>query len=104
VSTLRHGRVAENEAFFRDVNEHALERRDQFLRRLPPDEPVRFMCECASGECELTLQLTLAEYSHVREHADWFIVIPGHETADIEDIVERRGRFYAVEKHADASA
>ena len=76
VSTLRHGRVAENEAFFRDVNEHALERRDQFLRRLPPDEPVRFMCECASGECEQTLQLTLAEYSHVRDHPDWFIVIP----------------------------
>jgi hypothetical protein len=100
VSTLRHGRVAENESFFRDMNEHALNRRDQLLRRLPPDEPVRLMCECASGECEQMLQLTLREYARVRDHPDRFLVIPGHETADIEDVVERRGRFSTVEKRA----
>jgi hypothetical protein len=99
---LRQGRVAENEAFFRDVNERSLERRGRLARDRLGEGYIRFLCECSSDSCAQTLHLTLAEYTEIRKDPDRFFVIPGHEAEEAERVVELRGRYCVVEKRPDA--
>jgi hypothetical protein len=42
--------------------------------------------------------VSLAEYEDVREKPTTFLVVPGHEQEDIEQVVADRGRFRIVEK------
>ena len=42
--------------------------------------------------------MSLAEYDRVRRQRDRFAVVPGHETAAIEHVVERDGRYLIVDK------
>ena len=42
--------------------------------------------------------MSLAEYDRVRRQRDRFAVVPGHETAEIEHVVERDERYLIVDK------
>lgn len=84
---------ARTEALFRDVNERIAESAERF------DAPsTQFVCECADPSCTHRLQATLNEYEQVRSDGATFMLVPGHEHADIERIVDRRRRFNVVEK------
>jgi hypothetical protein len=39
-----------------------------------------------------------AEYERVRRQRDRFAVVPGHETDEIEDVVQQDERFVIVDK------
>jgi hypothetical protein len=41
---------------------------------------------------------TLAEYENVRKSSTTFLLAPGHDQPDIEQVVLDRGRFQVVEK------
>ncbi len=91
----RAKRIAENESRFRDINERL--RGD--LSALPAtDEQVAFVCECGLLECAQPVLLTLAEYEAARADALDFLVVPGHEIPDVEDVVEATERFARVRK------
>ena len=99
----RHRRQAENEAVFRDVNERraALDRRahDAWAE---DEELFEFLCECgADGGCEARITMTMQEYDRVRRQDDRFAVAPGHESPEIETVVERRERYVIVDKVAE---
>ena len=84
---------ARTEALFRDVNERIAESAERF------DAPsTQFVCECADPSCTHRVEATLAEYEEVRSDGATFLLVPGHEHADIERVVQRKGRFYVVEK------
>jgi hypothetical protein len=84
--------VARNEAVFRKVNEGMHAGREGWLS---------LVCECGRLGCARLVEVTRAEYEGVRAHARRFIVLPGHELPDTEEVVERVGdRFFVVEKHA----
>jgi hypothetical protein len=87
-------RVSANESAFREVNE-AIER-----GVWPGEEhsPVAFRCECASLDCDQLLELTPAEYEHVRAASRRFFVVRGHELPDVEKVVETHERYVVVEK------
>jgi hypothetical protein len=91
-------RLASNEAVFRQVNE-GIER-----GQWPGEEgaPVGFRCECARLGCNLLLELTLAEYEHVRSAPRRFVMIGGHELPGVEAVVERRPGYVIVEKQDEA--
>lgn len=91
-------RLASNEAVFREVNE-GIER-----GQWPGDEPkpVGFRCECARLGCNLLVELTLAEYERVRADPRHFLMIPGHEVAELEVVVERNNGYVVVEKPDEA--
>lgn len=95
----REDRIARNEALFRSVNERVRE-----LAGSPPTatapETVPFVCECGIADCAATVQLTIAEYEHVRADPAQFVVTPGHEIPEVEDIVEQHERYDIVRKHA----
>jgi hypothetical protein len=93
-------RIGRNEALFREVNE-------AIARGLWPGEeqsPVRFRCECARIDCNGTIELNAVTYSGVRAHPRRFMVLVGHQLAEVEDVVERREGYVVVEKRDEAGA
>ena len=92
-----------NEALLREVNERraAIDRNahDEWAET---GELFEFVCECgAEGACEGRVQMTLDEYDAVRQQDDRFPVVPGHESSDVERVVERRERYFVVDKLAE---
>jgi hypothetical protein len=92
----REDRIARNEALFRDVNERVRE-----LANESAAGSVAFVCECGQAECAEALPVPLADYERVRSEPTHFIVAPGHETSDVERIVERNAGYDVVRKHAE---
>jgi hypothetical protein len=91
-------RRARNEALFREVNE-----RIEDAARAAPIDVAQFLCECSNTSCDTVLEVPIAEYEAVRAIATRFIVAPGHESRDIEHVVERRAGYVVVEKHGRAA-
>ncbi len=88
-----HERRAKTEALFRDVNERIAESAERF-----DSNETEFVCECADANCTHRVTASLAEYEEVREEPTTFLLVPGHEHADIERVGSDRGRFRVVEK------
>ena len=62
-----------------------------------------WICECANDTCYDRMELTVPEYEAIRQHANRFPVLPGHEQLDVESVVERHGGYFVVEE-IEASA
>jgi hypothetical protein len=92
----RAKRLAENEILFRNVNERIKE-----LQGTWGDGEVDFMCECADEACTMVIRLEPAEYERIRSNRSHFVVLPGHERADIEDVAEEHFGYLVVEKRPD---
>jgi hypothetical protein len=91
-------RLASNEDMFRDVNEGIV--RGQWPG--DPEAPIGFRCECARLGCNALVALTLAEYERVRAHPRRFVILAGHELAEVEVVVQRHGDHSVVEKIGEA--
>jgi hypothetical protein len=94
-------RIAENEARFRDANEHI----EEAVLRLEASAPtLPFVCECGRAECLKTLRLTIEEYEQAREDSRYFVCVPGHEIVgeNVGRVVRTNGHFVLVEKQGDA--
>jgi hypothetical protein len=89
----RAERLALIEAAFRIANE-----RMAAWEEAPAEEPALYFCECGMLECREKLSLTRAQYEHVRAKPEHFVVLPGHEIEDVEDVVEHGDGFVVVEK------
>jgi hypothetical protein len=90
-------RLAKNETFFREVNE-------QLEREASGGGKKQFFCECSSRGCVDRITLTKREYEHVRAESDQFFVVPGHENAEIEVVIERISTYLIVAKVGPAGA
>ena len=91
-------RLGANEAVFREINE-GIER-----GQWPGEEDalVSFRCECARLGCNDLVELSVRDYEAIRSHARRFILRPGHERIDVEEVVERTPAYLVVEKVAQA--
>jgi hypothetical protein len=63
-----------------------------------------FVCECGHLGCTETLELTIAEYEAVRSGFERFLVVPGHEIEQIEEVVERHHAYLVVAKRDEEAA
>ncbi len=97
----RERRLAENETIFRSVNE-----RIEHLARPQGDDAhvFEFLCECSNLDCTLRLPLTIAEYEEVRSDPTVFVVAPGHDLPEIEEIVHKTSTHQVVKKQGEAAA
>ena len=107
--TAREARAARNEDLFRRLNErlHALAEHARGGGTATATERLeRFVCECASRDCSKVVELTADEYASVREVGTRFLVFPAgeHVRRELEDVVERTGRYWVVQKRGDAGA
>lgn len=90
--------AAANEATIRDVNEGI--ERGQWPGE--EDTPVGFRCECARLGCNRLVELTVRQYEEIRANPRRFVVLPGHELADFETVIEARPGYVIVEKQNQA--
>lgn len=100
MTEVRKRRLAENQTLFREINERIGATADA---QGSDAHAYEFVCECSSLECFERLELTVREYGRVRERAERFVVLSGHERPEIEDVVERLGRASIVEKRGEAA-
>ena len=95
-------RTGENEALFREVNERLKERKRDDLVWQAPSE---WICECAEETCTERIVMSPLEYEQLRSEPTHFAVVPNemHVSPDVERIVEKRDRFWVVEKIGEAA-
>jgi hypothetical protein len=99
----RRARIAANEALYRSVNEQ-LEALNQVLTRAAGDESMVVICECGDVQCADQIEVTVDTYESVRADPTLFIIVPGHEIDDVEDIVAHHESFDIVCKHKGEGA
>ena len=85
--------MGKNEALFREVNERI---RDITTHH----RDAEFLCECGDPTCALPIALDLGEYEAVRRDPAHFVIVPGHEAPDVEDVIFASDRYAIVRKHA----
>jgi len=86
-----------NEALVRSVNERMEE-----LSHGVGDDRVEFLCECGRDGCEERVRMTAGDFEGIHDEDDRFALAPGHQTDEIEQVVERRDGYWVVEKRDDA--
>jgi hypothetical protein len=91
-------RVARNEAVFRAVNEQ-VETLNRGVGQLT-DRHMLIVCECGDLSCIDPLDVPVEDYERVRADSALFLVKPGHELPDTEDVVGAEEGFLIVRKHA----
>ena len=95
----RRARIGKNESLFRAVNEKLEDINQGFSLAT---QSMTAVCECGDLNCAEQLEIDLATYEHVRSDPTWFVIVPGHEVADVEEIVARHDGFDVVCKHKGA--
>jgi hypothetical protein len=93
VDSTEAEKIARNEALFREVNERIAETAERF-----DAEETRFVCECADPACTERVEAKLEEYERVRADGATFLLVPGHEDARVESVIERENGYAVVEK------
>jgi inner membrane transporter RhtA len=63
-----------------------------------------FVCECGRVGCNAMLHLTLDEYARVRTSFDRFLIAPGHEVPEVDQVSERHGEYAVAVKRGEAGA
>jgi hypothetical protein len=97
----RGARVGKNEALFRNVNERIEQLNELFATVTDTFEVI---CECGDSGCVTQISIATDAYERVRTDATLFIVAPGHEKSEIEDIVDTQSVYHVVRKHAGVPA
>jgi hypothetical protein len=87
-------RLIENEQLVRRVNRR-IEDRLVTMREQDGDEdtdaPIAFFCECSSLECVARFEAAPSQWRRIHRRDDQFVVLEGHEAAEVEDVVDRFG-------------
>jgi hypothetical protein len=91
----RKRRIGENEVLYRAVNEKIESLNQTFATAA---ERMSVVCECGRGSCAQKIELDVSAYERVRADPTLFVVKPGHEVRDVEDIVERHEAYSVVRK------
>ena len=68
---------------FRTLNEDI-----RWLQLREADEQLALVCECGDNHCFASLSISLADYERVRAELDQFLVLPGHEAAAFDEVLE----------------
>ena len=85
----RKERIARNEARSRDLNERF--------------GMGHFTCECGDADCHKVIGMSIEIYKSVRADDRRFLVAPGHEMPEIEDVVVKRKGFAVVRKRDEVA-
>ena len=97
-------RLAKNEIVFREVNERIAKMVFDHAQALRGRRDLGFICECSNVDCTLRLRVTLAEYEHARSDPTQFVVAPGHNLPEIEQVILVTDTYQLVRKLGSAAA
>jgi hypothetical protein len=92
----RARRIGRNEAVFREVNEQ-IEGLNVRLASVG-ERVLHIVCECGNLACVEQLTLPIEVYEEARSDHALFLVIPGHEIPDVEDVVREEADYFLIRK------
>src|SRR3954447_4989010 len=92
-------RAAKNEELFRDVNRNIARLEERFGHT----RTLELICECEGVGCHDGLEIDSAAYADARSSPLRFVVLPGHEDLQIEQVVLRTPNYFMVEKVGEAA-
>jgi hypothetical protein len=91
--------IAKTESRFRDVNERIAETAE----RIGANQ-AELVCECADPDCGERIAAPLEDYEETRANGSHFLVAPGHELQEHEDVVKTRPGFRIIAKLSGVGA
>ena len=86
--------MRENQEAFRRANDEIA----AAARDLDQDDRSPFLCECADERCTKIVLLTLDEYEDVRSDDGRHVIVPGHDVAPNERVLEESDRYWITEQ------
>ena len=102
VAHPREERIAKNEASFRALNE-SIETEVHGRLAGEHSELRGFVCECGDPDCVDIVRMTTMDYEAIRRDPRLFLVRPGHQAPDVEDVVRQEDVFLVVRKHDEVA-
>jgi hypothetical protein len=102
-SRLDQRRAAKNQSLFRAVNKRVNDINKVHDLWVSLSD---WFCECPAQKCSTRIALTPQQYEAVRVNPTHFIVAPSREhlVPDVERVIDRRDRYWVVEKTGEATA
>ena len=94
-------RLAKNETLFRELNERI---EGAAGSGNPSTDKFGFVCECSNDTCFDLIHLSIYEYERLRGNPLRFVVMPGHEIPEIEEIVEEQPAYLFIKKTGSGAA
>jgi hypothetical protein len=94
----RQERIAKNETVFRAANRELADQEEGG----GADQVIEVLCECGRQGCSGVITLTVGDYDGVHSQDDRFVVLPRHESTEIEKVVEERDGYLVVDKFGEA--
>jgi len=93
-------RSAENEVFLREVNQRIVAKTVELAgdRLSPAEQYCDFLCACGRLDCSGLVSVTIADFERAHAEDDCFVVVPGHENADVDEVVTRTANYVVVKK------
>jgi len=91
----RARRIGENEAVYRAVNEKIQSLNESFGTLA---ESMTIVCECGNLSCAEQIRVDPGTYERVRSDPTQFVVVPGHEIEDVEEVLERHDAYAILRK------
>lgn len=96
----RFERIAKNQEVFRAANRE-IQHAEQEAGG-DNNSQIEVLCECGRDGCSGVITLTVGEYEGAHSQEDRFVVLRGHESEEIERVVEERGTYLVVDKFGEA--
>ena len=93
METVSPEQLVRNQALLREVNERIADVASSWRGKAPA-----FLCECSHDDCTGSLALSLPEYERIRSSPNLFMIAPGHESPEVDRVVEARHSSNLVEK------
>ena len=86
---------------FREVNERIRQVQLSFGPESRSDEIL--LCECLRADCEARLEIPAEVYDVVRSEGHRYVVAPGHEAPEREDVVAGAPSYLVVAMRPEAT-
>jgi len=93
METVSSEQLVRNQVLLREVNERIAEVGSPWSGDAPA-----FLCECSHDDCTELLTLSHPEYERIRSSPNLFMIAPGHESAEVDHVVEATHDSNLVEK------
>ena len=97
----RTRRIGLNEALFRSINEKVEDLNRDFGRITGT---IGIVCECGNIRCTERIDIPVVEYEQLRREPTHFAVAPGHDVADVEQVVLMCESYHVVAKRPGEAA
>ncbi len=96
MSMPREQRIVQTEEFYRRIND--------LIARNGTRGDRRYMCECANPYCNETLAVTDGDITRLHSVSGYYVILPGHEIPDVEQVVKATEIYSIVAKDGVAQS